>query len=170
MVIPSYWKPDAESPKCHCCNGTFILLWRHRHHCRICGGCFCAQCSPEDIELLSMGIESPARSCQSCERFARESVPSLLYGTKVKKKGNHGRWSEKWFMLSEDLSRAVWTSPKDRDKRKELHLVGDEGDRPRVKLCVQSSTRLLLSDVNDGKVDPACTMHVCCILGWDGMG
>lgn len=38
------WIPDALAPKCPDCGGNFSVSKR-RHHCRLCGGVVCKQCS-----------------------------------------------------------------------------------------------------------------------------
>ena len=42
------WSPDAQARECEGegCNVVFSMYWR-RHHCRSCGGVFCANCAPK---------------------------------------------------------------------------------------------------------------------------
>lgn len=62
------WTADREAPKCELCKTDFHLLnWRH--HCRKCGRCVCAGCSPDASwrpmpELL--GNNEPTRHCKLC--------------------------------------------------------------------------------------------------------
>ena len=57
----SQWQGDTEA--CALCNREFNLS-RRRHHCRVCGACVCASCSPHELRLTS---ERPAeRHCSRC--------------------------------------------------------------------------------------------------------
>ena len=38
------WKPDKEEKRCRYCGRGFNLR-RRKHHCRLCGGIICNQCS-----------------------------------------------------------------------------------------------------------------------------
>ncbi|KAJ7232846.1 FYVE zinc finger-domain-containing protein [Mycena haematopus] len=54
VLLPKHlWKPDASAPNCDnfYCRTPFSLLDR-RHHCRKCGGVFCAPCSARSTALL----------------------------------------------------------------------------------------------------------------------
>ncbi|EIW65263.1 FYVE-domain-containing protein [Trametes versicolor FP-101664 SS1] len=47
------WKPDSQASHCD----TFICrkafsIWERRHHCRKCGGVFCAECTSRTTALL----------------------------------------------------------------------------------------------------------------------
>merc|ERR1711924_118649 len=57
------WAPNASN--CAVCNAA--LGKRHlraRHHCRSCGKCVCANCSPHFISLCNMS--GPQRACTLC--------------------------------------------------------------------------------------------------------
>ncbi len=45
ILQPKQWMPDGASKRCLYCNGGFDVLFRKKHHCRACGGLFCATCS-----------------------------------------------------------------------------------------------------------------------------
>ncbi|EMD41411.1 hypothetical protein CERSUDRAFT_79056 [Gelatoporia subvermispora B] len=47
------WKPDSQATKCDTflCRKRFSILER-RHHCRKCGGVYCAECSSRTTPLL----------------------------------------------------------------------------------------------------------------------
>jgi hypothetical protein len=45
------WSPDAEAHECEGCSVAFSMFWR-RHHCRSCGGVFCANCAPKQAVRL----------------------------------------------------------------------------------------------------------------------
>ena len=44
------WKLDEEGDKCEYCRENF-QVYRRRHHCRRCGGLFCANCSSKQVDL-----------------------------------------------------------------------------------------------------------------------
>jgi hypothetical protein len=61
IASPTNWSPD--SPNCDSCKQEFGIA-RRRHHCRICGCCVCAACSPHQLQLAS---NKPAvRVCEKC--------------------------------------------------------------------------------------------------------
>jgi len=55
------WEADATS--CGVCAKTFSAMLR-RHHCRICGKCVCASCSPSSVMLP--GARRVERACTPC--------------------------------------------------------------------------------------------------------
>ena len=60
------WVPDAEVKSCTICTEDFSLLKR-RHHCRICGGVFCRNCTSH--KQLTTSRKKPVRSCTECVEF-----------------------------------------------------------------------------------------------------
>ena len=40
---PAVWTPDERVTSCARCAQPFTLF-RRRHHCRVCGNCFCSAC------------------------------------------------------------------------------------------------------------------------------
>ena len=79
------WMDDNDSDICLGCSKEFGVLLR-RHHCRRCGGLFCADCSNEYVQipvpllisppLFSVFVDVdpsvPNRCCSSCVLFIRE--------------------------------------------------------------------------------------------------
>ena len=63
------WTPDEEAPVCQLCRVGFDLFTR-RHHCRKCGRCVCAGCSPPScmapLPELGPGSPSKVRHCKLC--------------------------------------------------------------------------------------------------------
>jgi hypothetical protein len=57
-ITEAEWQPNTS--KCALCNSTFTVF-RRRHHCRNCGSCVCAECSPFRVHLESFA-QRPARS------------------------------------------------------------------------------------------------------------
>ena len=65
------WCLDRDALVCFCCRVEFSTLQR-RHHCRACGGVFCAQCSRWRTLLPHLGYDSPARVCEMCHEEQHE--------------------------------------------------------------------------------------------------
>ncbi len=61
VTPPSKWQPDT--PTCGLCTRDFGLA-RRRHHCRVCGNCVCASCSPFELRLSA--AKPPVRICSRC--------------------------------------------------------------------------------------------------------
>lgn len=65
---PVAWVPDAEATACLGCgeaiSGSFFISGKH--HCRRCGGVFCASCSTQRRPLPSMSYFEPVRVCDAC--------------------------------------------------------------------------------------------------------
>lgn len=75
-AIP-FWKPDESAESCERCFKKFSFTVR-RHHCRDCGGIFCAECTPHRIPLIyrpsgsATGASDPTtkhRVCSYCWFF-----------------------------------------------------------------------------------------------------
>ena len=63
------WTRDSLVDACQICDKAFSLLSR-RHHCRGCGVCVCAACSPRRIVLPKVDLKTPLRVCVRCENKA----------------------------------------------------------------------------------------------------
>ena len=61
------WVPDREAASCTKCGAKFTVL-RRRHHCRLCGGIFCASCSEARATRNFDGVilAKPQRACMDC--------------------------------------------------------------------------------------------------------
>ncbi|XP_065053483.1 uncharacterized protein LOC135682495 isoform X2 [Rhopilema esculentum] len=59
------WVQDQETKNCMACKLKFTTV-RRRHHCRKCGGIFCANCSSKRIPILEIGYSDPVRVCERC--------------------------------------------------------------------------------------------------------
>jgi len=66
------WVNDAETKNCMACKLSFTAL-RRRHHCRKCGGIFCAICTTKKFPILEMGYTDPVRVCERCYATLSES-------------------------------------------------------------------------------------------------
>ena len=53
VEAPPAWIPDSMAPLCMGCGAGFSLVKR-RHHCRSCGRVFCAKCSPNQVESITV--------------------------------------------------------------------------------------------------------------------
>jgi len=69
-IADSEWQPNT--PRCTFCNSLFTLT-RRRHHCRSCGNCVCADCSPFRVHLESFA-QRPVRN--TCVTFVFGSATS----------------------------------------------------------------------------------------------
>ena len=62
ITAPSKWQADTLLCSGGC--GKDFGLTRRRHHCRVCGLCVCATCSPYELRLSSS--QPPVRVCTRC--------------------------------------------------------------------------------------------------------
>ncbi|KAK6470726.1 zinc finger FYVE domain-containing protein 1 [Huso huso] len=67
VARPDYWIPDHEIQQCGHCSKAFSPRMS-KHHCRACGGGFCAQCSSERRPVPSRGWDHPVRVCIHCSQ------------------------------------------------------------------------------------------------------
>ena len=65
---PVAWVPDADADACHGCGAPIVtgLFFSGKHHCRRCGGVFCASCSRQRRPLPASGYFEPVRVCDAC--------------------------------------------------------------------------------------------------------
>ena len=78
-TTPPKWTADRDAPRCELCKADFSLFnWRH--HCRMCGRCVCAECSPQTSwrplpEFFALtGNEKPQRNCKLCVTPTRPMI------------------------------------------------------------------------------------------------
>ena len=70
------WSPDAEARKCQGCSVDFTMFWR-RHHCRSCGGVFCANCAPKQVVRLCNACDAKRASAKGRKvETGRSECPS----------------------------------------------------------------------------------------------
>eukprot|EP00475_Leptophrys_vorax_P036308 TRINITY_DN61106_c0_g2_i3.p1 TRINITY_DN61106_c0_g2~~TRINITY_DN61106_c0_g2_i3.p1 ORF type:complete len:100 (-),score=23.10 TRINITY_DN61106_c0_g2_i3:369-668(-) len=66
------WTADSESNQCAMCQDKFSVI-KSKHHCRNCGGVYCAKCSSKRIAILKFGFTEPVRVCDPCyDKLSRE--------------------------------------------------------------------------------------------------
>ncbi|CEO99998.1 hypothetical protein PBRA_007732 [Plasmodiophora brassicae] len=70
ILVNESWVDDQHCPVCMACKLEFTRF-RRRHHCRACGGIFCAACSANRSAILRKGVTAPVRVCDAC--FAKLS-------------------------------------------------------------------------------------------------
>eukprot|EP00753_Platysulcus_tardus_P017861 PLAT6603.1.p1 GENE.PLAT6603.1~~PLAT6603.1.p1 ORF type:complete len:603 (+),score=216.03 PLAT6603.1:24-1811(+) len=69
-TVATQWIDDDDQKECMLCHSVFTLFNR-RHHCRNCGGLFCASCSSKRLPLLKLGMIRPVRVCDNCHLVLR---------------------------------------------------------------------------------------------------
>ena len=57
------WTNDSETTNCSSCVKQFSITVR-KHHCRNCGGVFCAECTENTANVPS--FKKPQRVCEIC--------------------------------------------------------------------------------------------------------
>ena len=62
---PPRWVPDDNVLECTACKDVFNLV-RRKHHCRACGGIFCAKCSSGAIPIPKFDLVKNVRVCDTC--------------------------------------------------------------------------------------------------------
>jgi len=67
------WQEGSISSVCSSCEKSFFWNATPWHHCRNCGGLFCAACTQERPLNLSFGDESLSRICLKCLKEADDS-------------------------------------------------------------------------------------------------
>jgi serine/threonine protein kinase len=75
------WVPDDLFPHCYRCNAKFTVAVR-RHHCRMCGAVYCAECCPKTNAIAASVVRdnvSMPRQQRAMERLCRSCrLPSWL--------------------------------------------------------------------------------------------
>jgi hypothetical protein len=102
-----HWLPDAQRECCSC--GVAFDMFNRRHHCRCCGGIFCAACSSNRCSLPGWGIEPEVRTCDACCKFEVQQLPMLLAGDVWFKPGAWtGLANLRFVWLDADQSALLW--------------------------------------------------------------
>jgi len=60
------WMLNTESNECILCGDGFGYVYPRRHHCRLCGGLFCDNCSSVRLKLPELVEDGGSRSCLRC--------------------------------------------------------------------------------------------------------
>lgn len=70
--VTRHWVPDQKAKKCNTCDRDFTW-YRRRHHCRKCGGVFCADDANKTIGLdRVLNYNVLGVPCKSCDKCASE--------------------------------------------------------------------------------------------------
>eukprot|EP01006_Ploeotia_vitrea_P013183 TRINITY_DN34591_c0_g1_i1.p1 TRINITY_DN34591_c0_g1~~TRINITY_DN34591_c0_g1_i1.p1 ORF type:complete len:572 (-),score=32.54 TRINITY_DN34591_c0_g1_i1:32-1726(-) len=72
------WIDDSSVTGCMKCSEPFGVV-RRRHHCRHCGGVFCAVCSRWRISIPQFGHPDPVRVCHQCFQQQAQSNPEIRW-------------------------------------------------------------------------------------------
>ena len=70
------WCLDRDAEMCFGCRDDFSLFVR-KHHCRSCGGVFCASCSRFQKTLPLIGYDTPTRVCGFCYHDHEHEASSI---------------------------------------------------------------------------------------------
>jgi hypothetical protein len=65
MPDTSGWTADQSVSECELCSARFSFT-RRRHHCRACGGVFCAACSRRRLVVAGQEKSGASRVCDPC--------------------------------------------------------------------------------------------------------
>lgn len=77
----SHWVPDADRSACEQCFTSFSRINTRRHHCRDCGGVFCAACATKFVAMPHRGFPSrKVRSCDTCFLFIEANAHIWVAG------------------------------------------------------------------------------------------
>ena len=81
------WIKDKQSNECLSCHSEFGLFTR-RHHCRLCGGLYCSDCSNQTVDLTKFRLDS-VRVCSPCFQVVgvmTHGESLIVHRTKVNQK------------------------------------------------------------------------------------
>jgi hypothetical protein len=72
LIPVEHWMKDNDAQKCLNCSKNFGVITR-RHHCRLCGRVFCAQCCEKSVRYGGVRVCTPClREDELCERILHE--------------------------------------------------------------------------------------------------
>ncbi|KAK9746951.1 FYVE zinc finger [Popillia japonica] len=80
--LKQYWMPDSVSKECYECCERFTTF-RRRHHCRVCGQIFCAQCCNGQIPGKLFGCTGYLRGCTYCCNVVLSYLKSVGIGSEL---------------------------------------------------------------------------------------
>ena len=74
-LVARKWISDSETKICMSVKcksnptgtgGALFTTFLRRHHCRNCGGVYCALCTSQKMPILALGFIQPVRVCDAC--------------------------------------------------------------------------------------------------------
>lgn len=72
--VPAHFKDDSSVSACEKCATPFAVVFEpRRHHCRVCGGIFCHDCSAQTCEVP--GFSGKQRVCNKCHDEMPDTGP-----------------------------------------------------------------------------------------------
>ncbi|RNE99877.1 putative zinc finger protein [Trypanosoma rangeli] len=74
LSVLGEWKSDSAVRECEICGAKFNFSCR-RHHCRYCGGIFCASCSSAFVILHNLHKTKGRRVCRTCLALLSKAPP-----------------------------------------------------------------------------------------------
>jgi len=119
-TMKQHWVSDGQTTHCYSCNSQFTQINR-RHHCRLCGFVYCAECSSRRLSVPELNIDNQ-RFCDSCFYYRTKHLPFLI--------------QEKRFLRYEknDKQFFVWVSVSTDEKS--LKIRYDQNERTKKELSL----------------------------------
>ncbi|ORC87683.1 putative zinc finger protein [Trypanosoma theileri] len=103
------WKSDRVILACQKCEVTFTFSCR-RHHCRYCGGIFCASCSNIFVQLPQLQTKKPQRICCTCYSLLSKPVLNELSKTEKQLEKNTESLEENFHGISDEASHLTYST------------------------------------------------------------
>ena len=100
------WIKDKQSNECLSCHSEFGLFTR-RHHCRLCGGLYCSDCSNQTVDLNKFKLDN-VRVCTPCFQVVgvmTHGESLIVHRTKVNQKIKSG--DKKKLKANKDIEPAL---------------------------------------------------------------
>ena len=101
--------------QCKACGTSFGFVFVRRHHCRMCGGSFCAACSANSGAIAHMGFLEPVSHSATLPLSHTQYV--CLSELSVLLSGCKGRRS--WISAAQLTRRSDWSDNSDNDENSE---------------------------------------------------
>merc|ERR1712130_334297 len=99
-----HWVDDTQVDQCTECHCSFGLQIR-KHHCRLCGGVFCSQCTTNRTPLHYHHYTHPVRVCEAC--FSVIAGRSLSFSSQTETQAYSARLLQKTIQRKLHQSRIV---------------------------------------------------------------
>ncbi|KAH9598503.1 FYVE zinc finger [Trypanosoma melophagium] len=103
------WKSDGKIFSCEKCDITFSFSCR-RHHCRYCGGIFCASCSKIFVQLPQLATKKPQRICGTCHSILSTPLLNELAKSQKQSKMNTESLEYNLHGISDEVSHLTYST------------------------------------------------------------